>query len=148
MPVTRRKSNTRKRQLGLAGEERLHLLVEPVGRAEEDIALQAHALDLVAVRREDGELFGPAVERGAIFGAVEAEFDGVDPAGADGEGGAADDHADQDAGDEADLKNENGDGEQRGIFEQRDAPDGIDQPLIHEVGAEIEQQAAKHEFWD
>ena len=92
--------------LGALGEESLHLLVEPVGRAEEDIALQAHALDLVAVGGEDGELFRSSIERGAIFGPVEAELDGVHPARADGEGGAADDDADQDAGDEADLENE------------------------------------------
>ena len=44
------------------------------------------------------------------------------------------------------LHDQNGDGEQRGIFERRDAPCRIDQPLIHQARAEIEQKAAEHEF--
>lgn len=122
------------------------MLVEPVGRAEEDIALQAHTLDLTAIGGENCELLGPSVQRRAIFRAIEAELDRVHPAGADRKGGAADDDADQNAGDEADLKNEDRDREQRGIFEQRNSPRRVDQPLVNEMGAEIEQQTAKHEF--
>src|SRR6185312_11469301 len=44
--------------------------------------------------------------------------------------------------------NEQCDGEQRGIFEQRDPPRGIDQPLIHQARAEIEKQASEDEFGD
>ena len=104
--------------VGAVPEQGLDLLIEPVGRAEEQIALQAHALDLVAVRREDFQLLRCAIERGAVLGAVEAELDGIHPARADGEGGAADDHADQHAGDEAPLDDQQRDGEQRDIFER------------------------------
>ena len=119
--------------IGPLRKQRLHLLIEPVGRAEEQIALQAHALDLAAVVGKDGKFLRSAVERGAVFGAVEAEFDGVHPARADGEGGAADDHADQYAGDKADLDDEQGNGKQRGIFEQRNAPRRVDEPAIDQI---------------
>ena len=47
------------------GEKSFHLLVQAVGRAEEDIALQAHALDLAAVGGENSGSSGPrsSVER-------------------------------------------------------------------------------------
>jgi hypothetical protein len=53
---------------------------------------------------KDGELLGAAVEGGAVLGAVEPEFDGRSPARADRKCGAADDHPDQHAGDEARLQ--------------------------------------------
>lgn len=46
------------------------------------------------------------------------------------------------------MDDEQRDGEQRGIFEQRDPPRGIDQPLIHQARAEIEKQASEDEFGD
>ena len=117
MPVTS-ESRTAGSGCRAVREQGLDLLVEPIGRAEEQIALQAHALDLVAVRGRILSSSGAAIERGTVLGAVEAEFDGVHPARADGERGAADDHADQHAGDEAPLDDQQRDGEQRDIFER------------------------------
>ena len=82
----------------LPRQQRLDVLIQPVGRAEEQIALQAHALQFLAVLCQDRELLRPAIERRVVFGAVEAEFDGVDPACAERERGAADHHADQEPG--------------------------------------------------
>ena len=127
--------------LGLAREQSFHLLIEAVGGTEQQIALQAHALDLPPVLGENGKLIGATIERRAIFGAVEAELDRVHPARADGEGGAADDHADQHAGDEADLQNQEGDGKKRDILDRRDPPRRVDQPLVDELAAEISRSA-------
>ena len=98
--------------VGPRREQRFHLLIEPVGRPEEQIALQAHALDLAAMHRKDRKLARLAVERGAVFRAIEAELDRIYPARAHGERREADDHADEHAGDEADLEDEQGDGEE------------------------------------
>src|SRR6476469_5586876 len=99
--------------IGPLRKQLLDLLVEAIGRAEEKIALQTHALDLAAVVGKNPQFLRSAIERRTVFGAVEAEFNGVHPARADGEGGAADDHADQYAGDKADLDDEQGNGKQR-----------------------------------
>src|SRR6476469_5778351 len=89
--------------IGPLRKQLLDLLVEAIGRAEEKIALQTHALDLAAVVGKNPQFLRSAIERRTVFGPIEAEFDGVHPARADGEGGAADDDADQYAGDKADL---------------------------------------------
>src|SRR6187397_1111723 len=107
--------------------------------AEESIALQAHALDLAAMGREDGKLLGSAIK---------SELDRIHAARTYRESGAADGHSDEHAGNEAELDDEQRDGEQRGVFEQRDPPRGIDQPLIHQARAEIEKQASEDEFGD
>ena len=96
---------------GLPRKQRFDPFVETVGRPEEEIALQAHALDLAAMLCEDLQGLGAAVERGAIFGAVKAELYGVDPACAESESGTSDDDADQHASKETELKNEHGNGE-------------------------------------
>jgi hypothetical protein len=132
--------------IGPLRKQLFDLLVEAIGRAEEEVALQAHALDLAAVVGKNSQFLRSTVERGAVFGALEAEFDGVHPAGADGEGGAADDHADQHAGDKADLDDEQGNGKQRGVFEERNAACRVNEPLLDEVEPQIEQQSAKHEL--
>ena len=65
MPVTRRKSKIRNRQSGCRASRRLDVLVKPVGRAEEQIALQRHALNLVAVFGQQRQFARPAIERRA-----------------------------------------------------------------------------------
>jgi hypothetical protein len=60
--------------------------------------------------------------------------------------GAADDHPDQHAGDEARLQNEQGYGKERCVFEQGNPSRRVNQPLIDELGAEIEQERPQHEF--
>ncbi len=98
------------------------------------------------MRGQHREVFARAVQGAAIFRAVEAELDGVDPRGAERKGGAADHHADQDAGDETPLQDDDDDREQRQIFGERQPPARLHDPAVQRVGAEIEQQAAQHEF--
>ena len=78
-------------------QQHLDMLVKPVGRAEEQIALQVQALDLAAMRRKHRLIVARAIERTAIFRAIETVFDGVDARRAKGKGRAADHDADQDA---------------------------------------------------
>ena len=56
-------------------QQRLDVLIEPVGGTEEQIALQVEALDLAAMRGKHRLVVARAVERTAILRAVEAEFD-------------------------------------------------------------------------
>ena len=70
-------------------EKRLDVLVKPVGRTEEQVALQVEALDLAAVRGKHRLIVARAVERTAIFRAVKTVLDGIDARGAQREGGAA-----------------------------------------------------------
>src|SRR5882757_7656469 len=86
---------------GVPCEKRLDTLVKPVGRAKEQIALQVQALNLSPVRGEHRLIVASPIERTAILGSVETEFDGIDARGAQREGRAADHDADQGAGDEA-----------------------------------------------
>jgi hypothetical protein len=72
-------------------QECLDALVQPVGRAEEQIALQVEALDLGAMRGKQCLILARTVERGAEFSSVEPEFDRLDVRGAQREGRAADD---------------------------------------------------------
>jgi hypothetical protein len=97
-------------------EQGLDLLIEPVGRAEEQIALQAHTLDLVAVAREDGELVRSAIQRRAILGAVEAELDGIHAARAYRKRRTADDQADQHACDKSPFDDDQRDGDEGAVF--------------------------------
>ena len=130
----------------LRRQQRLDVLIEPIGRTEEQIALQRHALNLPAVIGQQRQLVRPAVERGAVFRSVEIEFDRVHAACAQREGGATDHDADQDAGDETRINDQDGDRDQRQIFEQQQAPRRLNQPLIDQVGAEIEQKPAENIF--
>ena len=59
-----------------------------------------------AILGENRQRLGPAVERGAILGAIKAELNGVYPAGSDGESRAGDNDADQDTGKETELKDD------------------------------------------
>ena len=127
-------------------QQRLDVLVEPVGRAEEQIALQVQALDLAAMRRQHRLIVARAVQRAAIFRAVEAVFDGIDPRRAQRKGRAADHDADQDAGNEAPLHDDDDDRQQRQIFDRRKPPPRLDDPSVQLVRAEIDQQAAENEF--
>ena len=127
-------------------QQRLDVLVKPVGRAEEQVALQVEALDLAAMRREHRLVVARAIERTAIFRAVETVLDGIDPRGAQREGRAADHDADQDAGDEAPLHDDDDDRQQRQIFDQRKPPPRLHDPFVELVRAEIDQEAAEHEF--
>src|ERR1700686_877413 len=104
--------------LGVARDQRLDVLVEPVGRAEEQIALQVEALDLAAMRRQHRLVVARAVQRTAIFRAVETVFDGIDARGAQRKGRAADHDADQDAGDETPLHDDDDDRQQRQVFDR------------------------------
>ena len=61
-------------------------------------------------------------------------------------GRAADHDADQDAGDETPLHDDDDDRQQRQIFDHRKPPPRLDDPFVQLVGAEIDQQAAEHEF--
>ncbi len=146
MPVTSRKSKIRKRQSGSLASSDLDVLIQPVGRAEEQIALQRHALDLTAVFGQERQLLRAAIERRAVFRAVEGELDRIYAARAQRKGGAADHHADQDAGDESPIDDQQGDGEQRQIFDRQQLPRRLDQPLIDEAGAEKEQEPAEDVF--
>ena len=122
------------------------MLIEPIGRAEEQIALQRHALNLPAVIGQERQFVRATIERRAVFRAVEIEFDGVDAARAQRKGGATDHDPDQHAGDKARIDDQDRDGDQRQIFDQQQAPRRQDQPLIDEVGAEIEQEPAENIF--
>ncbi len=93
-------------------EQRLDVLVKPVGRTEEQIALQVQAPDLAAMCGKHRLVVARAVQRTAIFGPVEAEFDRINARGAEREGRAADHDADQDAGDEAPLHDDDDDRQQ------------------------------------
>ena len=91
------------------------LLVEFVGRAEEQIALQA-----LGSRGHGRRGWRGLPEPGLTWSDTDPSKLNLIPLTrlALMEGGAADDHADQDAGDEFNLKNEQGNGEERGVFEQ------------------------------
>src|SRR3984885_7801275 len=131
---------------GMTLEKRLDVLVEPVGRAEKQIALQVEALDLAAMRRQYRLIFARAIERAAIFRAVKAVFDRIDARGAQGKRGAADDDADQDAGDEAPLHDDDDNGEQRQVFDELEPPPRLNDPFVKLVGRQIDQKTAEHEF--
>src|SRR5262249_40675417 len=104
--------------------------------AEEQIALQRHALNLASMGGKERQLVGTAVERGAELRTIEAEFDRVDAADAQGERRAADDDPDQNAGDEAPIDDEEGDRDQRQISRHRKLPRRAYQPLIEQARAE------------
>jgi hypothetical protein len=53
--------------IGPLRKQLLDLLVEAIGRAEEKIALQTHALDLAAVVGKNPQFLRSAVERGTVF---------------------------------------------------------------------------------
>src|SRR6202140_5035430 len=116
--------------LGVARDQRLDVLVEPVGRAEEQIALQVEALDLAPMRRQHRLVVARAVQQTAIFRAVETVFDGIYARGAQRECRAADHDADQDAGDEAPLHDDDDNRQQRQIFNQREPPPRLDDPFL------------------
>ena len=61
-------------------EQPLDVLVEPVGGAEEQIALEIEALDLAAMCQQHVLVVARAVERRAIFGAIETVLDRIRPA--------------------------------------------------------------------
>jgi hypothetical protein len=90
-------------------QQRLDVLIEPVGRTEEQIALQVQPLDLAAMRGKHGLIVARAVQRTAIFRTVKTVFDGVDARGTQRKRRAADHDADQDAGDKAPLQDDDDD---------------------------------------
>ena len=104
MPVTSLKSNKQIAAFRVSLQPRFDVLVEPVGRTEEQIALQVQALDLSAMGKQDFLIVPRAVERAAVLRAAETEFDRLDPRRAERKRRAADDDADQDAGDKAPLR--------------------------------------------
>ena len=53
---------------------------------------------------------------------------------------------DQHAGDKADLDDEQGNGKQRGVFEERNAACRVNEPLLMRLNPEIEQRSAQHEL--
>ena len=127
-------------------QQHLDMLVKPVGRAEEQIALQVQALDLAAMRRQHRLVVTRAIERTAIFRAVETVFDGVDARRAHGKSRAADHDADQDARDEAPLHDDDDDRQQRQILGVGKPPPRLHRPSVELIGSEIDQEAAEHEF--
>ena len=88
----------------------------------------------------------PRSRRAAVVRAVEVELDRVDAAGAERKGGAADDDADQHAGDEAEVNDERGNGDQRQIFEQQQVAATNERAIDRPDGTEIEQQPAESVF--
>src|SRR6266536_6403000 len=120
-------------------EQRLDVLVKPVGRAEEQIALQVEALDLAAVVGEDREVVARAVQRAAIYRAVETVFDRLDPGGAERKGRAADDDADKYASDKTPLDDDDDDRQQRHILGLRQPPPRLDDPFVELIRAQIDQ---------
>src|SRR6202034_4101840 len=109
------------------------------GGTEEQVTLQVEALDLAAMRGQYREVVARAIQRAAIFRAVEAVFDGIYSRRAQREGRAADHDADQDAGDEAPLHDDDDHGEQRQIFDRRKPPPRLDDPFVELVGSEVDQ---------
>ena len=91
--------------------------MESVGRTEEQVALQSHALKLAAVRCQDRELRRAAIERAARFRPVEAELDGIHATRAQREHGAADNDADHHSGHEAPFNDYQRDGDEREVVE-------------------------------
>ena len=87
-----------------------------------------------------------AIQRTAIFRAVKAELDRLDPCRAERKCRAADDDPDQDAGDKAPLHDDEDDREQRQIFGPGQPLARFDDPSVQLVRAKIDQQAAEHEF--
>src|SRR5260370_35841755 len=80
---------------GTTLQQRLDVLIEPVGRTEEQIALQVQALDLAAMGQQNLLVAARAIQRAAVFRTVKAVFDRFDPRRAQREGRAADHDADQ-----------------------------------------------------
>src|SRR5208282_5243774 len=66
----------------LLREQRLDVLVEPIGRAEEQITVQRHALNLPAVLSQQSLLLPSAIERRAVLCTIETELDRVHATGA------------------------------------------------------------------
>ena len=108
--------------------------------------MQAHALNLAAMPGQQRQVVGAAIQRAAIFGAVKAEFDDADPAGAEGEGGTADHDADRHAGDKAEIDDHQGDHQQGKIFQKQQTARRAHQPAQHQPPAGGEQQPAQREF--
>ena len=132
--------------LRLLQQQRLDVLIEPVGRAEEQIALQVQALDLAAMGQQHFLVVARAVQRAAILRSVKAEFDRRDPRRAERKGRAADDDPDQNARHEAPLDDDDDDRQQRGVLGPGQALAQLDNPFVQLVRAQIEQEPAKHEF--
>ena len=114
----------------VARQQRLDVLVETVGRTEEQIALQVQALDRAAMRGEHRQLLAGAIERASIFGTVERELDGIDARGAQGKCRAADHDADQDAGNKAPFDNDDDDREQRQVIGEGEPPPRLNDPFV------------------
>ena len=70
------------------------------------------------MRRKERQLVRSAIKRGAVFRAVETEFDRVHAADAEREGRAADHDAGEDAGDEAPVDDQERDGDKRQIVDK------------------------------
>lgn len=127
-------------------QQLLDMLVEPVGGAEEQVALKIETLNLAAMGQQHLLVVARAIQRRAKLGAVKAVLDRLDPRRAERKRRAADDHADQDARNEAPADDDDDDGDQREIFELRQPFARFDDPFVQLVGAQIEQQAAEYEF--
>src|SRR5581483_8437877 len=135
-----------KATFGMPLQKRLDVLIKAVGRAEEQIALQVEAEDAAAMRGEHRLGLPRTVERASIFGAVKTVLDGIDARSAERKGGAADDHAKQNPGNNPPLHDHDNDHEQRHILDDREAPPRLNDPFVKRVGAEIEQQSPEYEF--
>ena len=89
------------------------------------------------MRRQHRLVVARAVQRTAIFRAVETELDRIDPRCAQRKCRAADDDADQDAGDEIPVHDDEDDRQQRQVFIGESRAGAYD-PSVQKVGAEID----------
>src|SRR5262245_15821156 len=129
--------------LGPASQQPLHLLIELAGRAKEQVALQGNALQLTAMRCQKREFGRASIEKATIFRAVEAELDGVHTARAESERGATKNDAEQQAGNEAPIDDDQCNGNQRQIVERLQTTRRSNQPSINQGAAGEEQEAAE-----
>src|ERR1700677_5058953 len=116
-------------------EQRFDVLIEPIGRSEEQIALQRHTLNLKAVIGQKRLLLRSTIKRRAVFRAVEAELDRVHAAYAERKGRASDHNARQDAGNKTPIDDEERDGDQRQVVDTLQLPRRLDQQWINKAGA-------------
>ena len=129
-------------------QQLLDVLVEPVGGAEEQIALQVQALDVAAMGQQHVLVVARAVERGAIFRAVETVFDRLDRAALNANVAQPMMTPIRMPGTkpQATMIAMMAISERYSSFESRLRDS--DDPFVELVGAEIEQKAADDEFRD
>ena len=140
-PVTCRKSMIRKRTSSLRRSS--DGLAKPVGRAEEDEALEPDDQDGVAVPAEVFAALLRHLERALIVLSGEHVPDAVDAPVLDDEEDDRRDEPDEDAGGEADADDDQEDQDDDQVLPERQAARGQHQPLVGHRRADPDEQAAE-----